>query len=1252
MNRISRNVSHIGDRYTAVVVGSGYGGGIAASRLARAGQSVALLERGPERLPGEFPNSPATLKNEVQIDTELGQYGPKSALFDIHMNTDITAVVGCGLGGTSLINANVALEMEQANFEIGAWPKVFKADRDLLEPYYDRARRVLDPTPYPDSYPTLNKVEALAKSAKGMGADFYKPPINVNFEDQVNPFGVYQPACNNCGDCCSGCNTGAKNTTQMNYLPDAHNHGAEIFTEASVRFVERVADGWKVHIESMATDPDTESSTYVVHADIVVLAAGTLGSTEILARSKENGLAVSDALGDGFSGNGDMLAFGYNNLWKQTGHAEQPGHAAEETGSGTSKKALPGWAPIHGVGAGSNRLSPEQMPGPCIAGIIDMRKASNVDHRMVIEEGVIPGALAEALPPAFFFGESVTGSPLAYGPGEAEFRLKSAAALASAIQNNPAGLAEDSYVGTVGRTQTYLVMSQDDADGKLHLEDDRLRISWPGVGNEPNFDHDNDMLAKANAELHGQFLPNPLWSEAMGKQLVTVHPVGGCRMADDWHEGVVNDRSQVFAGPGEVHDGLYVCDGAIIPGAVGVNPLLTISALAERSLELLIAERGWDSDTAVAPAKTGHRALAAHRPAGRSPMGSAVAILKAILTFLWTLVKTVAGWVIKPIISWMIRRDPDRYAPAVSFTETMGGFISTEVAHSKAPAWEKISNRFELADARGRSANTPMTFELTLATDNLWQLTTEPDRPAVANGEVTCAALSTKPMTVTNGSFSLLPPDPDSVETWVMIYDLPLSRSDGPDLHFVGTKYLHREPGSNAWTDLTKLFVTVTEASAGDTVAEGILTLDLQDFIRQGSTLQVIPKSGWYSRIGAIDRAIELYFGGKFAGEFGKTILHSYGGLLADLNNFPLQQKASIARRALRAPEPSESMLTTPDGFGIKLTRYEGGTRGPVVVAPGFSVTSSSFAVDTVDENLVEFLCANDYDVWLFAYRGSPDSGSSGRSFTIDDIAAFDWPTAIAHVRSVTGKPDVQVVAHCVASMTVLMALLNGMEGIRSVVSSQLTLHPVVNWLNDFKADLGVVPLIRSIDIPSRGLDFRQKIDLRSSPLETPPSKKNMADKLIDTAAWMVPVPEGEQCVNPVCHRVFSVFGPSYTHAQLNHATHTVLDEMFGEIATKPFEQIAAIVDRGHVVDADGGDTYLPNVSRLGLPIDFLAGRQNQIFLPETSQRTLDWLVAHNGGEQYSRRVFEEYAHMDFWIGRDASFDIFPYVLERLDRFN
>src|SRR5580700_12154490 len=109
MQMLSRPVDQIQDHYSAVVVGSGYGGAIAAARVARAGQSVCVLERGKELHPGEYPNSGPSALREIQVHTPKGDHGSAAGMFDFHVGRDITVVSGCGLGGTSLINGSVAL---------------------------------------------------------------------------------------------------------------------------------------------------------------------------------------------------------------------------------------------------------------------------------------------------------------------------------------------------------------------------------------------------------------------------------------------------------------------------------------------------------------------------------------------------------------------------------------------------------------------------------------------------------------------------------------------------------------------------------------------------------------------------------------------------------------------------------------------------------------------------------------------------------------------------------------------------------------------------------------------------------------------------------------------------------------------------------------------------------------------------------------------------------------------------------------
>ena len=1184
-------------------------------------------------------------------------------MFNVHFNPDMLAVVGCGLGGTSLINANVALEMDPRQFDYAKWPREFRSDKTLLEPYVKHARAMLDPRPYPENFPALNKLEALQSSAEAMKQPFYRPPIAVNFENQVNPFGVLQQQCTLCGDCTSGCNDGAKNTTLMNYLPDAANHGAEIFTQARVSHVKAEEGGWRVYFQG----PDTvladgtsasDAALASVKASIVILGAGSLGSTEILLRSKQRGLPVSEQLGARFSGNGDVLAFGYNNHW-------QP--------APNSTPAAPQYKSLYGIGRGSNELTSEQLPGPCITGVIDMRRAPQVEDGLVIEEGVVPGALAAMIPPAAFMADALFGNFLQYGPAQAGTRLLEAQAEGNAILNDPAGLVQRSYTGPVSRMQTYLIMSVDNAGGTLCLKNDRVAIDWPGAGSAPVMGRNNDLLKQATEAIQGHFIPNPVWTEPQGYKLATVHPLGGCAMADDAAQGVVNHKCQVFnsnAG-GSVHAGLYVCDGAAMPGAIGVNPLLTITAVAERAAALIAEDRGWSIDYAMSARQP--LSPAQMRQALASPDHSKAApteVPKEPVSFeerlaVWArhleeevlddihkgftsiagALKDGAIEVAKTVLHEIVEKYPDLLSPSLQFTERMHGHVSTRPVGRDTVARERIATDFEVAAAWGRARNQPLDFELTIHTDNLNRLTTDPTHPCTITGQVHCPALSPAAMDVVRGEFHLLPVDPERVETWRMTYDMVLARPEG-NVHFHGFKILHSHSGSHWWDDLTTLFITVRsgEDETGQLLAQGILRLNLEDLLFQGASLKLECSKGMIAdlinEVPAARNAVEMLYMGRFAGFFGGTLFQSYGGVLADLNNYPAQKGAKPPRRALTAPAATVHPVLLDGGFQVRLTRYQGGKKGPVILAPGFTVRASSFAIDTVDQNLVEFLTANHYDVWLFDYRASPDSGSPIAPYNIDDIVQYDWPAAIAYVKAHTAAEDVQIIAHCVASMTLLMALLRGMRGVRSVISSALTLHPVTNWLNYLKVDVNAVKLMEGVSQLDGGFDV------------VPGTSQ--FEHTIDFVAWNVPVPAGEECKNPVCHRILTIFGPSYTHAQLNSATHDAMMEWFGRIALAPFEQLSLIIQKQLAVDHRGENCYVrPELSgNLALPISFITGSENQIFNPETVARTVEWVVGHNGAEHYDMHVFEGYAHMDLYIGRNAARDVFPYLLERLERFN
>ena len=131
-----------------------------------------------------------------------------------------------------------------------------------------------------------------------------------------------------------------------------------------------------------------------------------------------------------------------------------------------------------------------------------------------------------------------------------------------------------------------------DADGRVILENGRARVEWPEGADQPVFARNIQILAMATPALRGTETPDLPWPEAPGS-VITVHPLGGCAMADDTAHGVVDHTGQVFDPASDgVHDGLYVCDGSVIPLALNANPLLTISAIAERTAAIMIENRG------------------------------------------------------------------------------------------------------------------------------------------------------------------------------------------------------------------------------------------------------------------------------------------------------------------------------------------------------------------------------------------------------------------------------------------------------------------------------------------------------------------------------------------------------------------------------------------------------------------------------------------------------------------------------------
>jgi len=548
VTRLAKPLSDIAEHYDVIVVGSGYGGGVSASRLARAGKRVAVLERGREVPTGEFPSRFPEMRAEMRVTGKHVRLGKENALFDIRLGEDMHVIVGCGLGGGSLINAGVALRPDDRVFADTIWPSQISKD-GLLDEGYQRARQWLAPMSDPKAA-EQTKFQSLAKAAETFDAKPIASTVAISFEDRTNAAGIHQPACTRCGDCCGGCNVGAKNTVALSYLPDAARHGAQLFTDAKVSHITQAdGGGWQVHLANVnLRQPDQQQSGQ--HKDLptdikvscttVILSAGTLGSTEILLRSRAHGLNLSNKLGERFSANGDIIAFGYG--------AKLPVNAI-----GVSHPIKEGLTPI----------------GATVTGQLEINDPDDLSRQLCIQEGALPSSLAPVLPVMFVPNGRLLGA------------LKS--------------LIRGVYKGPLASLQTFFAVSHDSASGCFHLgNDDRLKLSWVNAKDEPAYKILDEKLGQLVRSVGGSYVKNPLAGSVMGHQPATAHPLGGCGIGHNASDGVVDHKARVFnQADGQsttVHDGLYVIDGSIIPRSLGVNPLLTITALAERAMIHFAAE--------------------------------------------------------------------------------------------------------------------------------------------------------------------------------------------------------------------------------------------------------------------------------------------------------------------------------------------------------------------------------------------------------------------------------------------------------------------------------------------------------------------------------------------------------------------------------------------------------------------------------------------------------------------------------------
>jgi cholesterol oxidase len=531
----------------AVVVGSGFGGSVVACRLAEAQRSVCLLERGRRYPPGSFPRRPDEMARNFWDPSE-GMHG----LFDIWSFRHVESVVASGLGGGSLIYANVAIRKDERWFVRDQGPgggyESWPVTRDQLEPHYDRVEKIFGATcnPYPYAE-TTPKTQAMRRAAGRLGIDWFRPPLAVTFagpgqrpgnpipDSAGNLHGAPRSTCSLCGECDIGCNYGSKNTLDYTYLSMAARAGADLRDRCEVREIAPVDGGFEVRY--IRHEPENEGvrmdaarrPCHRLHCRVLVLAAGALGTTYLLLRNRRELPALSPALGTRFCGNGDLLGFTLDS---------------------------------------PDRLEPSL--GPVITST--MRVPDEADggegRGFYLQDGGYPGFVDWLLETATLAG------PLSR---LARFATVRALQELTSRPHSEIGTQVAALVGK-GRLSAgalpMLGMGREVPDGRLRLRGDYLDLDWRDATSREYFSRVEATMAAVAAEIGGRFVVNP---SRYLHRTITVHPLGGAPMGSDPRHAVVDDHGEAFG-----HPGLFVADGAVMPGPVGPNPSLTIAALADR----------------------------------------------------------------------------------------------------------------------------------------------------------------------------------------------------------------------------------------------------------------------------------------------------------------------------------------------------------------------------------------------------------------------------------------------------------------------------------------------------------------------------------------------------------------------------------------------------------------------------------------------------------------------------------------------
>ncbi|MCX4247292.1 GMC oxidoreductase [Paraliomyxa miuraensis] len=512
--------------YDVIIVGSGFGGSPTALRLVEKGYSVLMLEKGSELGPAQFPRSNWNVWRWLWMPW-LGARG----LFKMTFFRHVTVLSGVGVGGGSLVYASTHPVPNTSFFHTGSWAGL-AAWEEELRPHYAEVKRMLGVNPTPMLTPPDKIIKAIAEE-RGQSEGFHPTDVAIYFGDPGktvdDPYfdgeGPPRTGCIRCGGCMLGCQHGAKNTLDKNYLWLARKQGLVLQADTEVTAVRPLPPGrgGGYQVEAKHGRHPLWRRRKVYTARRVVLAGGVLGTVELLAKMKRDprGLPrLSDKLGAAIRTNSESLI-----------------------GVVTAKRDL------------------DYSKGVAIGSIFEIDEHAHLEP---VRYPAGSGAWRLALLP------HVTG----------ENGVVRIARMLGTMIRHPLRLLRAMLVPDLAK-QSAILLYMRTADGTLRF----VRRWWGSLGSQREAGPAPTASIPQATELAHAFgermggMPMSLVTETALNIPTTAHILGGCCMGDSIETGVIDAEHRVHG-----YEGLYVIDGSSISSNPGVNPSLTIAALAERAV--------------------------------------------------------------------------------------------------------------------------------------------------------------------------------------------------------------------------------------------------------------------------------------------------------------------------------------------------------------------------------------------------------------------------------------------------------------------------------------------------------------------------------------------------------------------------------------------------------------------------------------------------------------------------------------------